>query len=239
MDYFGIKHLPYAIPAVLVLLLLSVPPPLLLISYPLLWNITAKTKCTGKLLDTENDTTVWIIRKFLPLIDSFQGVFRDNRMFAALLFLWRAILTAIVAFSSNFNEFFLLTEIALLCFLTIHAVARPYKRRLHNIIDLVMLANMAIINALMWYIFSTSLESRANKAIEAAVSIKIVLMYLPLLSLAVIVILRLLRRYGLTLKLHFLTSEEGEPNAVDSHNSSIRKMIMHREESCADEDLFD
>ena len=135
VDYFGIKHLPYAIPAVLVLLLLSVPPPLLLISYPLLWNIKAKFKCNGKPADTENDTTIWLIRKLLPLIDSFQGVFRDNcRMFAGLLLLWRAILTAIFAFSSNFNEFFLLTEIALLCFFTIHAVARPYKRRLHNII---------------------------------------------------------------------------------------------------------
>ena len=241
VDYFGIKHLPYAIPAVLVLLLLSVPPPLLLISYPLLWNIKAKFKCNGKPADTENDTTIWLIRKLLPLIDSFQGVFRDNcRMFAGLLLLWRAILTAIFAFSSNFNEFFLLTEIALLCFFTIHAVARPYKRRLHNIIDIVMLANMAIINALTWYIFSTSLESRANKAIKAAVSIKIVLMYLPLLSLAVIVILRLLRRYGVIVKqIHFLSYDEGEPNAVDSHNLSIRKTSKRREESCADEDLFE
>ena len=100
-----------------------------------------------------------------------------------------------------------------------------------------MLANMGIISALTWYIFSTSLESRANKAIEAAVSIKIVLMYLPFLSLAVIVIVRLLRRYGLTLKqIHFLSSEE---DAVDSHNLSIGKTLKHREESCADEDLFE
>ena len=73
VDYFGADHLPYAIPALLVLVFLSLPPPLLLISYPLLWKI--KARLMGQ---SGNDRTVWLIWKLLPLIDSFQGVFRDN-----------------------------------------------------------------------------------------------------------------------------------------------------------------
>ena len=239
VDYFGNEHLPYAIPAVLVLLFLSVPPPLLLVSYPLLWRIKAKFKCAGKTAEIENDRTVWPIRKFLPLIDSFQGIFRDNcRMFAGLLFLWRVILTAIFAFSSN--NFFLLTEIALLCFFAIHAVARPYKRQLHNTIDVVMLANMSIINALTWYIFGTLFDGRASQAREVAVSIKIILMYLPLLSLAALFMLRLLSRNGLIPKqLHFLSSEEGESSALDCNNRSSKKISMKRQDCCADKDLFE
>ena len=153
MDYFGRDHLLYAIPAVLVLLVLSIPPPLLLLSYPLLWKIKAKLRHN---VGSENDTTVWPIRKVLPLIDSFQGVFRDSRhMFAGLLFLWRLIFSAIFAFSSTLTEFYLLMEISAIFFLTIHAIAKPYQQQL---IDVAMFANLAIINALSWYNSSQRIE---------------------------------------------------------------------------------
>ena len=172
VDYFGKDHLPYAILAVLVFIFLSIPPPLLLISYPLLWKIKAKFR---RNTSSDNDTTVWPIRKLLPLIDSFQGVFRDNRrMFAGLLFLWRVIVTAIFAFSSTLTEFHLLTEVALITFFAIHAVARPYKRRLYNMIGAVMFANLAIINAISWY------EAIDPETGELLSGIKILLMYLPL-----------------------------------------------------------
>ena len=157
-------------------------------------------------------------------------------MFAGLLFLWRVILTAIFSFSSNFNEFFLLTGISLLCFLAIHAVTRPYKRRLYNTIDVMMLANMSIINALTWYTFGTLFDGRASRAVEVAVSFKIILMYLPFVSLAV---LWLLRRHGVIPKLvPFLSSEEGKPSAVDSYNLPGRKMMIQKQDACVDEDLF-
>ena len=111
VEYFGKDHLLYAIPAVLVIVFLSIPPPLLLMSYPLLWKIKAKFRHN---VSIDNDTTIWLIRKLLPLIDSFQGVFKDNRrMFSGLYLVWRLIIAAIFAFSTNFNIFFLLTSVAL------------------------------------------------------------------------------------------------------------------------------
>ena len=107
VERFGKDHLPYAIPALLVLIFLSLPPPLLLISYPLLWNIKTRLRRNEQ---NRDETTPWLIRKLLPLIDSFQGVFRDNRrMFAGLLFLWRVILATTFACSPNLTMFFLIT----------------------------------------------------------------------------------------------------------------------------------
>ena len=234
VEYFGVDHLPYAIPAVLVLLFLSLPPPLLLISYPLLWRVKAKFRSKT----ADDDATPWLIRKLLPLIDSFQGVFRDNcRMFAGLLFLWRLILTAIFALSSNLREFFLLTEIALLCFFTIHAVARPYKQRLYNMIDVVMLGNMAVINLITWYISGSYFS---KDSIVAANAIKIVLMYIPIISVSVFIIYRLLRKCNAIPELkviHFSINEE-EPSH-DTVTFNTRKMTsQERKESCVDEDLF-
>ena len=192
VDYFGKDHLPYAIPALLVLIFLSIPPPLLLISYPLLWKIKSKLRHN---VATESDTTVWPIRKLLPLIDSFQGVFRDNhRMFAGLLLLWRLIIAAIFAFSTGINEFFLFTTVALFSFFIIHAFARPYKRKLYNVVDLLMLGNMLIINILSWFIFHSIIDDdKISKEIIIAVIVKLFLMYLPLIGLIAIAIIRLLQ----------------------------------------------
>ena len=239
MDYFGVSHLPYAIPAVIVLLLFSIPPPLLLILYPLLWKIKAKLRKTS---ETENDATIWPIRKLLPLIDSFQGAFRDKcRMFAGLLFLWRVIFTAIFAFSSKLTEFFVSTEIALLIFFTIHAVARPYKRRLHNLIDVMLLANLSIVNALSWYVSVASFDSSAGQAIEVAIAFKLLLMYLPIVCLVVLMILWLLQKGGILPEwMNCLSYEEDMTNTADAnYNKGLWRMTpQQRKESRADEDLF-
>ena len=240
MDYFGVDHLPYAIPAVIVLLLFSISPPLLLISYPLLWKIKGKVKCNAKASESENNVTIWPIRKLLPLIDSFQGVFRDKyRMFAGLLFLWRFILTAIFTFSSDLTQFFVSTEIALLNFFTIHAVVRPYKRRLYNMIDVMMLGNLSIINALTWYISVASFDSSAGQAIEVAIAFKLVLLYLPIVCLVVLMILWLLRKCGILPEwMHCPNSEEDMAKAAGNYKA-IRKMTLkQRQDTHADEDLF-
>ena len=238
VEYFRAGHLPYAIPAVFVLVIFSLPPPLLLFSYPLLWRIKARCRC-NKPLGTDDDVTVWPIRKLLPLIDSFQGDFRDNRrMFAGLLFLWRVIITAIFAFSTDLPSYFLQTELALLSFFTIHAVVRPYKRQLYNMVDVVMLANIAIINALSWYI-SVSGNSQAR---EAAVAVKLIFMYLPIFCVGVTITFMLLQKLGIWQEqVWFHSNEEEERRSVDTaipRTTQRRITMKERHDMCADEDLF-
>ena len=134
MEYFGPDHLPYAIPALFILVFFSLPPPLLLISYPLLWKVRAKLRFSA---EDRNEKPFWVIRKLLPFIDSFQGPFRDNcRYFAGLFFVWRLILCAVfVSSTTNPNEAYFRIEVTFLIIFTVHTLVRPYKRRLHNIID--------------------------------------------------------------------------------------------------------
>ena len=180
MEYFGPNHLPYAIPALLILVMFSLPPPLLLISYPLLWQVRAKLRFSAK---DRNEKTFWVIRKLLPFIDSFQGPFRDNcRYFAGLFFIWRLILCTVFVFSTtNLNEAYFRIEVTFLIIFTVHTLVRPYKRRLHNIIDGALLANMAIINLLKWYISVPITNDLTSQELEFLIFLQLLLMYLPLL----------------------------------------------------------
>ena len=239
---FHKDHLPYAIPAVLMILCFSIPPPLLLVAYPLLWNIKAKLRRTAVM---DNDKTVWPIRKFLPLIDSFQGVFRDKcRMFAGLLFLWRLILTSIFAFTSDYTTYFLLNTIALFFFLSVHAVTRPYKESLYNKIDLLMLANLCIINALSWYIIAEAnnvfiSEADRGRVTSSASSFKLFLLYLPLIYLLGIMIVKILKKCGIT-KEHIPCMSYVDPTAPepDADNSTSKAEQKWRVNTYID-DLFE
>ena len=233
VESFGPDHIPYAIPALLVLTFLSLPPPLLLISYPLLWNIKAKLRQNKY---NQEDKTPWLIRKLLPLIDSFQGVFRDNRrMFAGLLFLWRVMLATTFASAPNLTSFFFITEAILLVIFTIHVLARPYKRRIYNYIDTVMVANLAIINLLSWYI--CIITSEGGGLVVLALAIKLVLMYAPLIVVVIFSVIYILRRCGVTfddLRCQTIQEDDDVPTEHSSHTSSKRCNVC----ATADEDLF-
>ena len=232
VDYFGPDHLPYAIPALLVLIFLSLPPPLLLISYPLLWKIKAKLR---RNVESENDTTIWPIRKLLPLIDSFQGVFRDNcRMFAGLLFLWRLVMSAITAFSDNATLFYLLFVGALLSIFTIHALVRPYTKRIDNVIDGLMLANMVMITLLKWYISIPSPGEVNNSTVQFFNICMLLLMYIPILLFLTIAVLWLLKRF---IPIEFKSLSGTEEDFSLQEESTKNKSSKHQE-IFADEDLF-
>ena len=234
VDYFGLDHLPYAIPALLVLIFLSLPPPLLLISYPLLWKIKAKLR---RNVESENDTTIWPIRKLLPLIDSFQGVFRDNcRMFAGLLFLWKLVISAIMAFSNCVNMLYLLFISALLSIFTIHALVRPYTKRIDNVIDGLMLANIVMITLLKWYISIPSPGDINNNTVGLLTIIMLLLMYIPILLFLTFVVFFLLRRFiTIPVELKCLSGTEED---FSNREETMKNKCSKHQEIFADEDLF-
>ena len=148
-----------------------------------------------------------------------------------------SILTAIFAFSTNLTEFFLLTEIALLSFLTIHILARPYKQRIYNVIDPLMIVNMATINTLSWFVFAISTESEAGDTVEGVNALKLMLMYLPLGLLAGYELLLLFQKTGvIRKKFKFGSSEESNNYYVGKLSS--KKGEQQRRGACNDEDLF-
>lgn len=179
MVYFSREHIPYAVLGILCVLTLTLVPPLLLISYPLCYklssllrlNNTKFSKLLGKLIP---------LSKMKPVFDSFQGCFKDNRRhFAGLYFVYRVALLASVLTSDPILTY-TMTQVLLILMLTIHCLCWPYLRRIHNIIDGLILANLTLINALTIFSYTyAQVGSTHQDTINISTSIQTVFVYAP------------------------------------------------------------
>ena len=199
LKYFGKVHLYYAIPALFCLLTIGILPPLLLLIYPLL----------NKLLDIFNigDSRAvkflfrWLIptNTLKPLLDSFQGCFKDNfRFFAGLYFLYRWSALLPYTISSRFSVAYMATQVSFIIILVIHALFQPYVSRVHNIIDTLLFADLVFINflTLVHYVIFRSEEARLtyNVGVKNSAALQMVLIYTPLVLFTIYVSIRLLLR---------------------------------------------
>lgn len=155
IDWLSTRHLKYAIPTLMVAFVLVIIPLLVLLVYPLCY------KCLG-LLKLSNTRAILICHKLLPFekvkpfLDSFQGGYNDNcRVFSGIYFLYRILILLNMAVTS-LKIFYLVLELQLVLMLLINAIAQPYKKVKHNVIDSLLFANMALINAISMYKFSIS-----------------------------------------------------------------------------------
>ena len=145
------QHLKYAIPAIFFTVAFTILPPLLLIVYPLCYKVFAllriqETTCVHFLC------MVMPLEKLRPFFDSFQGCFQDKyRFFAGLYFLYRLAILTLYAATDSLTLFYTLLEVQLVAMLILHAVIQPYKHRLHNALDTLLVGLLAIINALTMY----------------------------------------------------------------------------------------
>ena len=190
--YFSRSHLLYALPALLCLLTVGTIPPLLLSAHPLSNKLLAFFRLE------ESRAVIFVCQKLRisylkPLLDSFQGSFKDNlRFFAGLYFLYRWIALILTITLSDFNLVYTAVEIFIVVMLVLHALFQPYASRIHNIIDTLLFGNLALINAFTfahYYKFRT--RSRRQVAVEytkVSAAFQLALIYLPLLIMAAYVI---------------------------------------------------
>ena len=149
IEYFGRKHLPYAILAITVLSLFAVLPTLLLIIYPFRWF--------QKLLN------LFPIRWHIlhTFVDSFHGCYKDGtepgtrdcRWFASVLFLTRYVLMLIGA--STFNHAYLpLATMVLVIVALMFLVAQPFKEHVAHFtcitVMFLLFLGLAYICAIGW-----------------------------------------------------------------------------------------
>ena len=190
--YFSKGHLPYAIPALLCLLTIGTIPPLLLLAYPFSNKILAFFRIDESRIATFVSRKLQISR-LKPLLDSFQGSFKDNlRFFAGLYFLYRWITLILTATLSNFNLVYTAVEILIVIMLVLHALCQPYASKIHNSIDTLLFGNLALINAFTfahYYTFRTQSGGQAAvEYIKASAAIQLLLIYIPFLIMAVYMI---------------------------------------------------
>ena len=183
VEYFSSKHLLYAIPAIFILVIIGVIPPLLLIGHPLLNKAFIYFKF-------ENSRVVRYLNKMSklkPLLDSFQGSFKDDlRFFAGVYFFYRWIAVITYATITSLSLFYSITQALLILILIVHSVFQPYQKRWHNILDSFLIADLNIINgisAALYYVVRVDSGKRTNeldRRIAISGSIQLVLIYLPL-----------------------------------------------------------
>ena len=179
VEHLSQQHWPYAIPAILILLTIGILPPSLLLTYPML----NKLLTVFGLEERRPFNVIFSMSWLKPLLDSFQGCYRDNfRFFAGLHFLYRWSFLLIHWNSITYSIYFTGTGGILLFMLTLHTICQPYVKRAHNIVDTLLLANLVLINYLSFFNYHKSRSHSLDYgATVSAASIQLVLIYLPLI----------------------------------------------------------
>ena len=167
-DYFGPGHLAYAIPALFVLIFVVLPPLAVMVMYPRLCNMLGLH-----------------VHRIMPFFDALHGAFKHNCYYFALLyFVYRLVLEIISTFADEIQRQYVLQQLVLIVILMVHVMKRPYKKNTNNIVDICLLALMpALISISFLHLFNITNFNRVN---QMALAVQIILLYLPLIYIAVI-----------------------------------------------------
>ena len=131
IEYFHGRHLAYVIVAIIFTITVVIGLPLLLLLEPFL-----------------NSKVNFV--KFKPLLDQFQGVYKDKyRYFAAYYMICRIVIIILVIVRDSDDlttQYVLISVCALIA--SIHVIVRPYVDKVHNIFDGIILQLIVIISVL-------------------------------------------------------------------------------------------
>ena len=199
MMYFGREHLPYALPAIFCLVTVGLIPPVMLLMYPLLNKVL-------DILGFEDDSKIYTLFRKLPisnlkpLLDSFQGCFKDNlRFFAGLYFLYRWSTLLVYMSTTSYSAGYIGVGSIYIIMLSFHAISQPYVRRAHNIIDALLLTDLVLINSISFLnYYRTRLKEKSDSTVSPAI-LQLVLIYLPLVIMSIymlFVLYKYLRKKG-------------------------------------------
>ena len=156
MEYLGMRHLPYAILAISVLMVLTLLPILLLCLYP--------CRCFQRFLNRHHCNSQ-VLHYFM---DSFQGCFKngtngtkDCRYFSALYLVTRlAIHLAFIVTNNTFSTFF--QTVILLSMIALLACFQPYKKQLYTKLDIVFIGILCVALNSAWEIHGKSYHALSS-----------------------------------------------------------------------------
>ena len=230
--YFSGKHLPYVLPALLCLLTIGLFPLIFLLVCPLFYKVLSWFGYgESKLVNFISQKLPY--NRLKPLLDSFQSCFSDNyRFFAGVYFLYRWLpLFLINAVTSRYHVFYTAVEAGIIIILALHALCQPYAKKVHNIIDTLLFADLALINAITlahYYIFRTALSrQQAVEYVNKTMALQLVLIYLPLLVML---------GYALLLVYRFISGKKYPSKRV---GSLLYKMSSESSTNAISDDLSD
>ena len=188
MERFRGANIKYASVAIVFLILIVILPPALLIFYPLFFRVLGK----WNLSESRVATYLWRIMP-IQLLDSFQNPFKDNyRCFAGLYFLYRTIALAIYAYMKIWVHYYWCALLQLWIIIVIHAIFLPYKKRLYNVIDILLFFNLTMVHGISLYLYMVSInKSFLGISLSHAffwMTLQVMLLLFPLICAGIIII---------------------------------------------------
>ena len=140
-------QLRYALPAYIVILVFVIPAPLILLGFPVRLFERCIVSRSGR------------IRRYYPadkiaiFLDTFQGCYRDNmRFFAGFYLVCRLAIFLTASLCTTAAGEYSVKTIIFLILLVFVAVCQPYKEKFLNVVDTLILANLAIITTFRSYL---------------------------------------------------------------------------------------
>ena len=225
LPYFHKEHLKYAVPALFSLVFVTILPPLVLLLYPLSLHLLSLCGLSEH-WTVNNILKLSGINKLKPLIDSFQSCYKDRlRFFAGLYFVYRVAILFMFSMISDSFGFGIFFGVLLLIVIGMHSSIRPFREDTHNILDTLLLFNLALINgcAVISRYLVNQLSDPCQKLTDPYIlsvnAIQLFFLYSPML-----VAFFLLCRYGLKyLKTKFGNDETevGDILDRDFDNNSV------------------
>lgn len=199
VGYFSREHLPFALPALLCVLSFVAVVPLLLISYPLCNKIIAFFDLEDKPV-IKFASQLFPMYRIKPFLDCFQGTFKDDyRFFAGLYFAYRAAILA-CRFAPTVLIIYAMMELQLITMLILHTLSWPYQRKIHNVIDALLIANLAIITLLKMLVQIQAEMTKLHSSIFVTYAVELVFVNIPLIALIIFAACKIFRRVKSWLK---------------------------------------
>ena len=191
--YFSVQHLMYAIPAIICLVVVVIPFPLVLLLDGVLIKIESYLGMKYQFIQRIHPWTILHV-KVKPLLDSFQGCFKDKyRFFSGMFYIYRIVIIILIPdLTPSVKQFYFNLEIALVIIFTVQAFFQPFQKKHHNQIATVIFCNLAVINALTIGIY---LSIQYGKEAQMLQWIQLILIYIPLF-VAVMWAVHKLYKYG-------------------------------------------
>jgi hypothetical protein len=197
LEYFGHKHLPFALTAIFFLIFIGIIPPLLLLLYPLSLQILSLCK-----LSEHHIARLFLkathIHRLMPLFDSFQSCYKGKlRFFAGLYFLYKMSILFCRSYTMDLVRLMAGLESTIFIIFGIHAVVQPYRERSHNILDSLLIFNLGLINGINIYTNYITLYDVASSTGNMLIilnTLQMILIYVPIVSVFFWCVNKLFRR---------------------------------------------
>ena len=181
VDFFRGEHLFYAVPAIIVLVIFAVLPPVVLLLYPFAFFQRFLSYCK---LQSLTLTT---------FVEVFQGCFKDGtnctpdrRYFAGIYFVFRLVVFSIFATVVDLRAVLLSLQFIFTVGAVSFAIFQPYKVSFYNKLDVIMFGILAMVFSTLYYLYSNFVRTLTIST--PAFVIFHILLLLPMLYISAYVI---------------------------------------------------